>query len=114
MASTKRAEAKEGRITVSSTVVTSADGTKNYVHMPTKHAKVDVRPFATDTATVSCKKGVTLDAGSYQSMRIDVMVSFPCYSEEAARVYAGISDLVDDLLLQEIEEMRDTMEGISG
>lgn len=87
---------KEGRISV----------TRTYLDQTIeKKERIKIRPFVTDTATVSVKYGATLSMGDYQSARIDVMVSVPAYVEEIMEVYPQVKSLVDALVEQEVEAL---------
>lgn len=92
----KKVAEKEGRISV----------TRTYLDQTIeKKKRIKVRPFVTDTATVSVKYGATLAMGDYQSARIDVMVSVPCYLEEIMDVYPQVKTLVDALVEKEVEAL---------
>jgi hypothetical protein len=74
--------------------------------------KLNIRPFVTSTAAVAVKKGVTLNPrpGSYELMRIEVLISVPCYVEEIVPVFNRTRDLVDDLLQKEIDIFEESLE----
>lgn len=57
--------------------------------------KIRIRPFVTNPATVSVKAGFTKNLGNYESARVDVFLSMPCYSEEIDNVYEQVKDWVD-------------------
>jgi hypothetical protein len=60
-----------------------------------------VRAFATEPAKVSVGRGVTINIGNYQSARIDVMVSLPCYLEEIEQTYRYAKELAEKWVLEE-------------
>lgn len=64
---------------------------------------IKVRPFVTEPANVSMKSGVTINLGNYQSARVDIMISVPCYVEEIDEVFNKIRDYIDDRLKIESE-----------
>lgn len=66
-----------------------------------KTEKIKVRPFITDTAYVSVKKGFTLSTGDYQSARVDIMVGMPCYVEEVGEVFKRVTEVVEKLIDRE-------------
>jgi hypothetical protein len=47
------------------------------------------------TCEVSYSSGATLNMGNYQSARVDVRVSVPCYSHEIQPVYAWVEKFVE-------------------
>jgi 3-polyprenyl-4-hydroxybenzoate decarboxylase len=84
--------AKEGTISVTRTILSKED---------TQNNKIKIRPFATATASVSVKFGVTIPTQAYGSARVDVMITIPCYVEEVSDIYPKVRDLVDHLVDQE-------------
>ena len=70
-----------------------------------KLKKIKIRPFVTDTANVSVKFGATIPTGDYQSVRVDVMISCPCYKEEVVDVFYNVRDLCDKLVEGEVSRL---------
>lgn len=68
--------------------------------------KLEVKPFLTEVATVSVKAGATINLGNYESARVDVMLSIPCYIEEIDGVYEQAKDWVDTRVSREYEELK--------
>jgi len=64
---------------------------------------ITVNTFQTNPATVSVKKGITKNMGNYESVRIDVMVSVPCYIEEIDTVYDEVDTTVDEMIEQQLQ-----------
>ena len=98
----KRTEAKEAYVEVSSTVLG---------HTKKKVQKIRVKPFVTDTATVSVKNGMTIPTGDYQSARVDVMIAVPCYVEEIPTMFKKVEKLVDKLISKRIDGITGEMDG---
>lgn len=71
----------------------------------TETKKIKIRPFATDTANVGIKYGVTIPTGDYASLRVDVMISAPCYKEEMIEVYAQCEKLAERLMDKTTEKL---------
>ena len=71
----------------------------------TKNTKIAVRPFVTDVAMVSVKYGATIPTGDYQSARVDIMISVPCYVEEIVDVYKDTRSLVDKIIDKEVSRL---------
>lgn len=101
MAKAKKVAAEEGLITV----------TRTYLNQMVKTRKrIKIRPFATDTATISAKFGATIQVGgpdSYEFARVDVMISMPAYVEEVLEVYKEVRDMVEDLVDKEVAKVTD-------
>lgn len=93
MAKVKKVQATEGFIEVSRTVLGKKSDTVE---------KIQVRPFVTDTAYVSVKKGATIPTGDYASARVDVMIGMPCYIEEIGKVFQQVTQAVDKLVDREV------------
>lgn len=64
---------------------------------------IAVRRFETEPAYVRCSAGVTKSTGNYESLRVDVAVTMPCYAEEVERTYTEVSDFVASKLEEEID-----------
>jgi len=73
--------------------------------------RIRIRPFATNPATVSVKAGATVNLGNFESARIDVMLSMPCYVEEVNFIYEQVKDWVDDRVQKEYKELKESVEG---
>ena len=67
--------------------------------------KIKIRPFATDTANVGVKYGVTIPTGDYSSLRVDVMVNCPCYVEEMVPVFNQCCKLAEKLMDRETDRL---------
>jgi len=80
---------KEATVSVSRTVLKQQSE---------RNKKIKIRPFVTDTASVSVKMGLTIPLGGYSSARVDVMISVPCYIEEIPLVYKETHSLVEKLI----------------
>lgn len=57
--------------------------------------RIKIRPFLTNPASISMKAGFTKNLGNYESMRVDVMATMPCYVEEIDDAYEQVKDWVD-------------------
>lgn len=67
--------------------------------------RIRIRPFVTTPANVSVKAGATVNLGNYESARVDVMLSVPCYIEEIDEVYEQTKDWVDRMVKKEYDEL---------
>ncbi len=64
---------------------------------------IGVHKFITDPAFVRVSAGVTKNMGNYESLRIDVAISVPCYREEVVLTTKVVSDMVSVRLEKEID-----------
>lgn len=67
---------------------------------------VEIRVFETQPASVSAKAGRTINLGNYESVRIEVGVSIPCYAEEVEVGLEAASSLVGQFLAQEEAKLK--------
>lgn len=57
--------------------------------------RIRIRPFISQAASISVKAGVTINLGNYESGRVDVMLTMPCYPEEVDEIYETVKQWVD-------------------
>ncbi len=55
-----------------------------------------VRKFVVPPAKVSLGKGVTVNIAKYESAKVDVHISVPCYVEEIEEVFAAVDRWVNE------------------
>lgn len=67
-----------------------------------KRKVISVRKFETDVAFVRVGAGVTKSTAPYESIRIDVAITVPCYVEEIEAVQRRTELLVSDMLEESI------------
>ena len=71
---------------------------------------LEVRKFEVEPAYVSYSVGRTVNLGNYESARVDVRVSIPCYKEEIdpALIYAETkaADYLDTVMDDYIQELK--------
>lgn len=65
---------------------------------------IEIVPFLTEPAYVRINAGTTKNLGNYESLRVDVSVTIPCYVEEITEVTARVSDEVAALLNDELRK----------
>lgn len=63
-----------------------------------------IRKFVTEPAYVRVGNGVTKNLGNYESLRLDVSISMPCYREEVDAVFTKLSEQVGKMLDTEISK----------
>jgi hypothetical protein len=66
--------------------------------------EIQVEQFLTEPAYVRASAGVTRNLGDYESLRVDVSITMPCYKEQVEDTYIAIADKVADLLDAEVNE----------
>lgn len=70
-----------------------------------KQETIGVHKFITEPAYIRVSAGVTKSTGNYESLRIDVSYTIPCYKEEVGdTLYTAISDAIAERLDQEITQ----------
>ena len=65
---------------------------------------ISVRRFATDPAFVRVNKGFTSNMGNYESLRIDVSITVPCYVEEIDAVIVDAADKAHEAVTDEFKK----------
>jgi hypothetical protein len=65
---------------------------------------IETRKFAAEPAYVRINAGVTKNMGNYESLRLDVSVTVPCYTEEIEEVAERVSDKVAEMLEDELKK----------
>jgi hypothetical protein len=61
-----------------------------------------VQQFETEPAYVRVNAGVTKNVGEYESLRVDVSISAPCYKEEVDDIIPIVGDVVADHLDKQV------------
>lgn len=64
---------------------------------------IEVTQFVTEPAYVRVSAGVTKKLADYESLRVDVSMSVPCYVEEIDTVFPRVAARVSELLTEEVE-----------
>lgn len=94
----KKIEQRDARYEVTKTVLGREE---------TESGTMEIRPFETNPATVSVKGGATVNLGNYESARVDVMLTVPCYLEEIDEIYPRAKEWVDQKLATEYKELKE-------
>lgn len=72
--------------------------------------EMDARNFDVEPAYVSVNHGRTVNIGNYESVRVDVRVSLPCYAEEVgeALLHADNTAInyLEDVVKDYVEELK--------
>jgi hypothetical protein len=61
----------------------------------TKDEVIEIHSFVTAPATVGVEMGLTINIGNFESCRVSVSVSAPCYKEEVDAAYEWAKDFVE-------------------
>jgi hypothetical protein len=93
---------EEGELIVSRTVLKQSTEERK---------KIKIRPFVTDTMKISIKFGATVPTVQYGGVRVDVMITMPCYVEEFLAVYKELRDTVDKLVDKEVDRLTGGTDG---
>jgi len=62
---------------------------------------IDVHKFVTEPAKIEFKLGVTMNLGDFESARVDIGVSMPCYKEELREAYAYSRQIAESVIADE-------------
>ena len=67
-----------------------------------KDAKI--KKFTTDPVYVRIGAGVTKNMGDYESLRVDVSISMPCYREDMDKTFDKVAEDVAKRLSDEVDK----------
>jgi hypothetical protein len=98
---------EEETLFVSKTIVAG----KETVRANEKREVLQVRKFASEPAYIRMSQGITRNLGNYESLRIDVGVTLPCYPEEVDSIVPQLGQKVAAYLENEIREYDIAMSG---
>lgn len=63
----------------------------------------DIHVFQSDPAYIRVSAGQTINMGDYESLRIDVALTMPCYPEMVDDTQAEVADWVANRLADEVD-----------
>lgn len=72
----------------------------------TKEETVAIHRYVTQPAVVGCEFGATVNLGNYESARVSVSATVPCYREEVDAAYGWVKDFVEERFKKEVAEAR--------
>lgn len=64
----------------------------------------EVHRFGTDPAYVRVSAGQTISTGNYESLRVDVAITMPCYKENVDETFENVAEDVANKLSSEVEK----------
>lgn len=67
----------------------------------------EIEVFETDPAFVTVRAGMTLNMGDYESLRVEVGISMPCYKEMVEETFDAVAEEVNKLLNEESNNYRE-------
>lgn len=82
------------------TVTSSPYGTEG----ETKRQVLNVHKFEVEPAYVRISAGTTKKLADYESLRVDVSISVPCYAEEIETVAKNVGEQVSNILSEELSQ----------
>lgn len=65
---------------------------------------LEIKKFVTDPAYIRVNAGMTKNMGNYESLRLDVALTVPCYLEEIDDVFDQVADRAAMFLSKELEK----------
>lgn len=68
-----------------------------------KAKELEVEKFVTEPAYVRVGAGVTRSPVQFESIRIDVAITYPCYKEQVEEVFPRVAEMVNKYLDEEME-----------
>lgn len=81
-------------------------GEKGWLPEEVIEETISVRRFLTAPAMVGMELGATVNMGNYESARVGVSISLPCYKEEVEPGYEYAKDFVEKRFKTEVAEAR--------
>ena len=67
---------------------------------------IEIKRFVTTPAQVDVGYGMTLNIGNYESARIDVRISVPCYREEVEDAYEYARQWAEARVQKQVQDIR--------
>lgn len=68
--------------------------------------EMNVTRFITAPAMVGCELGSTVNMGNYESARVAISITVPCYREEVEAAYLWAQKFAEERFKAEVEEAR--------
>ncbi len=101
----KTATSPPAPITVQSRVLQKppAPGDETEEVLVDEYEEIEVQVFQTEPAFVEASAGVTKSLRQFESLRVDVRMRLPCYTEKASEAFEYAAEWVADRLYQEVD-----------
>lgn len=68
--------------------------------------EIEVHVFQSPHAFVGLKRGITINTGNWESVRLDFSLSIPCYPEEIGSAYKFAEKFLDEKMEEEVDAIR--------
>ena len=98
---------EQGKAKVTATVFNKESTNKEAV----KDSITEVAIFKTEPAYVRVSAGKTCNLGNYESLRVDVAITMPCYVEEVMDTQKHVADTVAAMLETELNSYLGVKDG---
>ena len=89
---------EQGKVKVTATIINKESTNTEDV----KDSITEVVIFKTEPAYVRVSAGKTCNLGNYESLRVDVAITMPCYVEEVVDTQKKVADMVAAMLETEL------------
>jgi len=76
-------------------------------HGKSENVTIEVTPFEGEVARVGLDAAMTINLGNYQSAKVGVFLSVPCYPEEAHEVFDVVKATVEKRMSEEVAEVQE-------
>lgn len=73
----------------------------------TEEETIAIHRFATDATKIEVSLGLTLNLGNYESAKLSVGMTVPCYKEESDDAFEWAKNWIADRLKVEVKNIRD-------
>ena len=92
-----------GTTHVQSRILTRHDGEAVLKDVKDEFEELEVQVFETEPAYVEASAGVTKSLREYESLRVDVRMRIPCYTERVDKTFEYAAGWVADRLYEEVD-----------
>lgn len=69
--------------------------------------EIEITAFEGEVARVGLDAAMTINLGNYQSAKVGVFLSVPCYPEEVAEVFDVVKATVEKRMAEEVAEVQE-------
>ena len=90
-------------MTVQSRILTKDAESEEEEVLVDEYEEVEVQVFHTEPAFVKASAGVTKSLRQFESLRVDVSMTLPCYTEKADEAFDYAAGWVSDRLYDEVD-----------
>ena len=87
---------------------------RNILSEETSESEFDAEVFQSDPAFIRVSHGVTKSIGDYESLRVDVAITMPCYREQVTEMAEEVGEAVAVMLETELDAYGVSLHGDNG